>query len=339
MNGDGCGRVRIGFIGCGTHAAQNLYPSLRFADCELAAAADPMEERRLYGKRHFGAGTIYESYEAMLAKEALDAVIVCGPPSLHEEAGLAALGRKLPVLVEKPPADGLEGCRRLRRAADAAGKPLMVAMMKRFAQKYEMARAIASEPAFGASRHLFIRYSYGMEATDPRHLLYLMGIHAVDLMRHFMGEPAALSVERDDRLNFTINFRFVSGSTGTLVMNATAPGVTERFELTGEGASVVVDEIAHLVHYPRPEAAWKPVAGTSLHPNFPLQTPENDNLFLQGYAGEIREFVQSVAENRPPATATIEEVIRTVELLELIARTESGRIELDPDPADGSHST
>ncbi|NBD39104.1 MAG: Gfo/Idh/MocA family oxidoreductase [Verrucomicrobia bacterium] len=141
MNGDSCGRVRIGFIGCGAHASQNLYPSLRFADGDLVAAADPMEERRLYVKRYFGAGRVYESYEAMLGKEALDAVIVCGPPSLYEEAGLAALGRKLPVLVEKPPAESLEGCKRLRRAAVAAGKPLMVAMMKRFSQKYEISNA------------------------------------------------------------------------------------------------------------------------------------------------------------------------------------------------------
>ena len=70
---------RIGFVGCGTHATQNLYPSLRFAGCELVAAADPIEERRDYVRRHFGAQRVYSGYEEMLEQESLDGVMVCGP--------------------------------------------------------------------------------------------------------------------------------------------------------------------------------------------------------------------------------------------------------------------
>lgn len=316
--------IRLGFVGCGNHATQNLYPCLRFADCSLAAACDQQEERRLYAKRHFGAERVYDDFEPMLDSEELDAVIVCGPPDLHEQAALASLKRGLPTLVEKPPASSGNAAKGMREAALVAGKPLMVAFMKRFAQKYALAREISHRPEFGQPRHLLLRYSYNIARTDPHGILYGMGIHAIDLMRFFMGDVAAVSVERDEACNFAANLRFRSGASGSLIMNRTAPGVTERLELTGEGQSVTVDEVANLTHYQAPEKAWTPFPGQHLRPNFPLQTRENDSHFLQGYAGEIIEFVSAVSEKRPPAHSTIDDAIAAMRVLDIMASIESG---------------
>lgn len=186
--------VRLGFIGCGSHARTNLYPCLRFADCELVAVADLYESHRAYCVRHFGARRAYADYRELLSSEReLDGVIVCGPAELHHAAGMAALERGLPVMVEKPPAPDLTRTLELAAAAKAAGKPVMVALMKRFASKYVQAKAIASDPAFGPVTACQVKYSYRV-AMAPGRTAALMCIHAIDLMRFFMGDPVRVTV-------------------------------------------------------------------------------------------------------------------------------------------------
>ena len=38
-------RLRVGFVGCGTHSWRNVYPTFQYAPVELVAVADPVEER------------------------------------------------------------------------------------------------------------------------------------------------------------------------------------------------------------------------------------------------------------------------------------------------------
>lgn len=317
--------VRIGFIGCGSHARANLYPCLRFAECELVAVADLWEVHRAHCRRHLGAQRAYGGYRELLdAERDLDAVIVCGPPELHVEASLAALERGLPVLCEKPPGLGLGDAVRLRDASRAAGKPLMVAFMKRFAARYVQAKAIASSSEFGRITHLALKYSYDCK-LDPRRTAALMGTHAFDLVRFFMGDPSRVTIERTDidgASSMQLLYRFASGATATLVMNARWPGVSERLELCGTGAAVVVEEVATLTHYPR-SCGWTSLRGELHHNNFALQTYDNSAHHLQGYAGEIKEFVDAVREGRPPSV-TIDDGVEALRMVELVTAHDHG---------------
>ena len=321
--------VRLGFIGCGSHARTNLYPCLRLAtDCELIAVADLWEQHRAYCQRHFGARRAYADFRALLDAERgnLDGMIVCGPPALHHEASLAALGAGLPVLCEKPPATTLAQTVELRDAARAAGRVMMVAFMKRFAQKYALAAEIARRPEFGRRTHCAITYSYRVKA-DVRTTLTMMCVHAIDLMRHFMGDPLRLAVERRDwggHTSFAVQFAFPGGGTGSLTMNATAAYVTERLELTGEGAAVVVDEVADLRYYPPGGGAWAAPAFEGRSPNVALQTPENSSAELQGYASEVRAFVDCVRTGAPPPHATIDDAVEAMRVVEVLAAHETG---------------
>lgn len=324
--------LRLGFIGCGTHATMNLYPALRFAPCELVAVADPLEDRRAYCARVFGAKQAYSDYGQMLEREKLDAVIVCGPPKLHHEAGVRALKAGLHVMVEKPPAETLEGVLELRQAARDAKRVCMCAFMKRFAQKYRKAFEISQRPDFGGRQHLLVRYSHGA-AMDAGRTYPLMAIHAIDLVRHFMGDARRVQLARMDISGGTSVAAVFQCEQGiaTLISMSSEPAVMERLELTGDGEKIVVDELSTLVHYGRGKDIWAPPSATLLAGNPTLQTEANASGEIQGYIGEVREFVSAATENRPPCGATIDDGVRAMQIIKCIEPVTWGEVEIPAD--------
>jgi myo-inositol 2-dehydrogenase/D-chiro-inositol 1-dehydrogenase len=327
--------VRLGFIGAGNHASQNLYPVLRYGDCRLVAVADLWEERRVKAGQAYGPEATYDDYRKLLERDDLDAVAVSGPASLHQEAGLAALERGLPVFLEKPPAPDVAGTRQLRDAAAKQGVICMVGFMKRYAQKYRKTVEIAARPEFGRKTHLFVRYSHAAGGDDPFRMLTLMTIHPIDLVRYFMGDPVSVQWELGgpgEAKNLAAHFRFADNSTATLISNNQAPAALERIELTGERAMVVVDEMTKLMYYPRHnDGAWRAPWGEVWSPNTALQTKENDSHVLQGYAGEIEAFLEAVATGTPPADGTIDDGVAAMRLCELIASKPRGEAEVPHD--------
>lgn len=320
--------VKLGFIGCGTHASANLYPCLRFAECELVAVCDPVEDRRQYCARAFGAQRAYARHAELLATEDLDGVLICGPAEMHYQVALDALDKGLHVFIEKPPAPTAREARDIQTKAASAGRVAMVAFMKRFAQKYKLAHEISAKPAFGGRRHLLLRYSHGAK-TDRHQAHTLITIHAVDLVRHFMGEVKAAHVAHipaGEGWSLSAQFQCEQG-TATLISQATAPGVLERLELTGDGEFLVVDEVATLTHFTQGDSIWSPPVGTLYRNNFALQTSDNASAELQGYAGEVRAFVEAVRTDTPPPYSTIDDAVRAMEIIEAIEGIDWGTVE------------
>jgi predicted dehydrogenase len=69
---------------------------------------------------------VYPAYDALLERSDLDAVMVFTDNRASAELGVQALGRDLPVMVEKPMAADLQGAKALLDTARARGVPLMV---------------------------------------------------------------------------------------------------------------------------------------------------------------------------------------------------------------------
>ncbi len=325
--------VQVGFIGCGTHASMNLYPSLRFTPARLVAVADLYEERRERIGRVYNVPRVYDDYVKLLDEERdLDAVLISGPPKLHHEAAIAAMESGLHVYCEKPPAEDLAGTEEMLEVSRSTGRICMVGFMKRFAQKYAMAKEISAREEFGRPTHLLLRYSFKTGGGRLRGFLAGMASHAFDLARHFMGDFRrihALWSDPDQGIILTLSVEFASGATGVIVMSSVAPGVVERLELTGEGAMVVVDDVATLEYYPRVDTVWKPLPREVHRPNMALQTPENSSLYLQGYAGEIAAFIEAVSADTPPPVATIEDGVEMMRIVELLSGGESGTFEVN----------
>ncbi|MEI6339564.1 MAG: Gfo/Idh/MocA family oxidoreductase, partial [Verrucomicrobiota bacterium] len=118
---------RWGLIGYGDLAEKRAASALEQAPGHsLAALWGRSEERTAdFARRHsipLAARSLDELWEA-----GLDAVYVCTPPDSHREYTLAALARKIPVLVEKPMADSAEAAEEMAAAAEREQTTLGVA--------------------------------------------------------------------------------------------------------------------------------------------------------------------------------------------------------------------
>ena len=69
-------KIRAGFIGCGSHAFRNVYPTFQFAPVELVATCDLDADKAAAYARQFGAERSYNNHTKMLAEEKLDAVFI-----------------------------------------------------------------------------------------------------------------------------------------------------------------------------------------------------------------------------------------------------------------------
>ena len=255
--------------------------------------------------------------------------MICGPAAMHHEVALEALRRGLPVFLEKPPAPTYLATREIAAAAATAGVVCMCGFMKRYAQKYQLAAKISDEPAFGGRQHLLLRYSHAAKG-DAHGTLTLMTIHAIDLVRHFMGEVSRIQVcQRDVNGGHSLTAQMLcQRGPATLVSQATAPAVTERLELTGIGQAITVDELSSLAHVVTGKSIWSPPVATLYGNNFPLQTADNLSLEIQGYAGEVRAFVDAVKARRP-GVGTIDDAARAMQIAEAMESVAWGEVLMD----------
>src|SRR5215207_3286995 len=113
---------------------------------ELVAVADPDPEAR----RQLADGTPgYEALEAALAGVECEAVLVLTPPAPHHAVAKLALAAGKHVLVEKPLATGLEDGFDLIRAAERAGRVLMVSQNYRYNRPFRAVQRLVTEGTLG----------------------------------------------------------------------------------------------------------------------------------------------------------------------------------------------
>jgi predicted dehydrogenase len=120
-------RLRVGVLGLShDHFWANLAALAAGGLGTLVAAAEPEPALRERLARTHGGVAVHDGYDALLARDDLDAVLVFADNRTSAALGVRALGRGLATMVEKPMAADLAGADALLAAARASGQPLMV---------------------------------------------------------------------------------------------------------------------------------------------------------------------------------------------------------------------
>ncbi len=99
----------------------------------------------------------YSDYHDLLADPEIDLVDLCLPTDQHESIALEALAAGKHVLVEKPIAIELDAADRMVRAAEEAGKRLMVAHVLPFFPEFQFAADCIREQRYGKLRAAHFR--------------------------------------------------------------------------------------------------------------------------------------------------------------------------------------
>lgn len=322
------GRVKLGLVGCGSHAQMAILPALRFAPIDLVAVCDVQQERANRVARAYGASACYSHHQNMLAEEDVDVVAVIGPPALHHAVGLDVLAAGRHLFIEKPPGMTYRGACELAEAAD--GRQVMVGFQKRYARAYQLARQAMASAEFGRPSMLRLNYSHVRTAPLLDHLAF-MSIHALDLARFFMGDVVGAMVhvsERDGQHVVALTLEHSAGSVSMLSLSALEPRLQETLEVSGDSTLLRVRDLCELSveraapHWPDADATT-PAMMTTWRPDFTVPNDYNNSLVLQGYAGEMMELAEAVLTRRP-VEGNIDDAVQAMRLVEALAHAPVG---------------
>lgn len=340
--------AKIGFIGCGTHSTNNLYPMLAYARCRLDAVCDQREELARRNARIYGAEAVYTDAAKMLDERPLDGVMVVGPLPMHYEVGKQVLERGIPLFVEKPPAPTLAQAEELMTLAHANKTFLMTGFMKRHGLTYKKVRQWIDSgqlvPAAG-----FFQYGH-WAGSDLNIMLLTMCIHPIDLAISFFGEVASVQStlyrSEADAISLAVTLRFMSGRWTQMMFDSSQPRIQERVQISGTwdggNALAIVDNVQQLelhrqgrngIDFAEDMTAIDPdfdIGDIQMwRPDYGLPNMAQSRPFFQGFAGEVREFVNAILEKREPYPGT-EDALKAMRVIDAILHNPDGTTQLTP---------
>ena len=335
--------IRMGWIGCGTHATEMLLPQLVRLPVRLAAICDADRERLTTAADRYGIAARHTDAASLIAQEELDAVGMAVGPALHARAGAAALERGLAVFMEKPPAPTAREAQALAETAARTGRPCVVGFMKRYSTANRIAGNILRDAAFGPRASLLGEYmtAPGYFTGNPDYTGFLLHhcVHAMDLVPWLMSEPVAFVEARrhelaPGKLLLHVGFGFGSGALATVAMGTHQSRGTpmEWWQVMGDHKRVEVRNV-HEVRYYRapPFKAGDPAATLaeaqdtlSWEPNMTAAANEDH----KGYHALLSAFLARVRGEVSDAPE-IADGVRAMRVLEAMMRAmESGAREV-----------
>lgn len=335
--------IRIGWIGCGRHAAEMLLPQMTRLPVTLAAICDTDPERLAAIGNRYGVAARYTDASALLAHAGLDAVGMAVGPVAHARFGAAAMERGLAVFMEKPPAATSAEAQVLADIAARTGRPCVVGFMKRYSTANRIAGNILSAPDFGLRASLLGEYmtAPGYFTGNPDYTGFLLHhcVHAMDLVPWLMGERVATVTARrfemqPGRLLLHIGFGFASGALATVAMGTHQSRGTpmEWWQVMGDHKRVEVRNV-HEVRYYRapgfkagdPDATLDPAQDALVwEPNQTAAANEDH----KGYFGLLSAFLRRVGGEASDAPEIADGVLALKVLEAMVRSMETGLAEV-----------
>lgn len=128
--------IRLGYVGCGGLAQLVHIPNIaalaQAGRCRLEAIAEVRPRLAQLVASRWQVPRVHRDHHALAADPAIDAVVVSGHWATQGDIAADLLAAGKHVLVEKPLAATVAQAERILRVAQASGRHLMVAHMKRF---------------------------------------------------------------------------------------------------------------------------------------------------------------------------------------------------------------
>ncbi|MDE2515289.1 MAG: Gfo/Idh/MocA family oxidoreductase [Rhodospirillales bacterium] len=326
--------MRIGWLGCGTHAGEMLLPQLVRLPVRLAAIADTDPARLAMIGDRYGVSDRFTDAAALLDHPGLDAIGMAMGPAQHARFGAMALERGLAVFMEKPPAPTAREAAILAETAARTGKPCVVGFMKRYSTANRIAGNILHAPGFGAKASLLGEYmtapTYFVGNPDYTGFLLHHCVHAMDLVPWLMGEAvASVTVRKHEmepgKLLLHAGFGFASGALATVVMGTHQSRGTpmEWWQVMGDHQRVEMRNVHEVRHFRSPifkaadpAATLDPASDTLVwEPNLTAAANEDH----KGYHALLAAFVARVKGEASDAPE-IADGVRAMRVLEAMIR-------------------
>lgn len=205
-------KLKVGIIGTGWIAESHIQSYKNMQDVEIVAAADLIPGKAEKFMERFGVTGVhfYPDHQSMLDNEKLDAVSVCTYNVTHAVCTIAALKKRIPVLLEKPMSVTLEEAIEIVKAEKESGTFVSVGFQPRFDENMQMIKKLVQSGALGeiyyiqtgGGRRRGIPGSTFIEKrTGGIGALGDIGCYSLDMVLNAIGYPKPLTVS-----GYTSNF-------------------------------------------------------------------------------------------------------------------------------------
>lgn len=325
-------KIRIAYIGTGHRAWGMIGIMRKLPECEIVALADPTAQFRDRGATLAGPqAKAYNDYRTMLAeRNDIDAVVVATPGALHAEPVIAALGRGLHVLCEKPMAVTIEEANRMIAAADRSGKILQIDQQYRLRRDFTKMKELVAGGEIGAVKFVSAYLHRGdwnpaswktphPKTGAPTVWRYLNsmtggslmedGIHELDVLHWIIGAPVervyaaggnAIFTDREtiDHAALTVEYRNgVKMQFGFTLL--AGGGRVEPMMIAGDKATLYADDARITIRRRSPKQ--KPTILDIAEPEAP-GARDNPAMAGQGQANylSMKSFLDNIRSGKKP---------------------------------------
>lgn len=315
--------IRVGIAGIGFMGMIHYLAYQKVKGVKVAALCETQRER-LAGdwraiKGNFGpAGTMmdlsgiakYEQLDAMLADPKIDVVDICLPPAAHASVAIAALKAGKHVFSEKPISLSAGDATKMVKAADAAGKQLMIGQVLPFFPEYAFAYKAATSGKYGK----LLGGHFKRIISDPQWLkdfynpekvggpILDLHVHDAHFIRLLCGMPQ--TVTSSGRMRGDVAEYFVSQfsfDNPALVVSATSGVIQQQGRGFSAGFEIHLEKATLLYDFSVIDGkAELSMPLTVLKSNGQVERPTMKSSDpVDAFVDELTEAAKTVKSNRP----------------------------------------
>lgn len=303
--------IRVGFIGLGDHADEQLLPSLASTpNTELTIISSRTASKlELFGQK-FKPKYTTQNWEEVIDPNLIDAVIVCSKPKIHYEVAKKCLENRIHIFIEKPPAENLTQLQELIELKKKTNCKTFVGYNFTFSDAFEkLQKPLASSPIKLAKfRFLVGKLNQPVDGFETvlESNLYKIFIHPMHTLISTFGPYTRLQlfeqILTDNKFSMQIVFEF-GGGLAILDWGNYSNRFECRFELTNENCETgILDNLNHLEF-------WN-LQDHKRNPNFAREfkskektvwdySPLSGGFERTGYQFELKNFFESITQNKP----------------------------------------
>lgn len=328
--------VRIGIIGAGFISNYHINGLKGVKGAQIVVVADTKPARAVERAAGHGIPETLGDYRALLERRDIDAVVIATPDHTHEEVAIAAADAGKAILLQKPMAMSVAGCRTILERARANKVNLQVSWMHRYFEEVVRARELLADGRLGAVYAVRIRNAVSPAVDKPWYYqkafvaggaVLQLGVHGIDLAQHMFGAISSLQATTDILMpkrtmpdgevidqevedHALVHYKFACGALGTHEMTSCEAQGTDRFsmEIYCEKGTILLRTIRGAL------ALWAP--GITGHQEWSVPPLPEQAFGVRQHAWWI-----DVLQGRVTAATTAEDAINTQIIADTIYRS------------------
>ena len=242
--------IRVGIVGLGYWGPNLVRCFSELENCKVTAVCDQSHDQLLRISDRFPGVYPVESFDALLDRDLVDAVVIATPTSTHFKLASKALEHDLHVFVEKPLARTSDDCRKLVDLANERNRVLFVGHVFLHSAPVLKLRELVQSGELGNINYISSRrLNLGPVRKDVS-ALYDLAPHDISMMLFLLGQTpesvtcaglAHLNAGVHDVCNLTM--QFAGNKIGMIHVSWLDPRKERVLTVVGDKKMAVYDDL------------------------------------------------------------------------------------------------